>query len=590
MKEAMMENTPLFSALTEEQRSVIAERMVEERRRAGDVIYQQGTPAAAMYFVRSGWARLVTDQFAVLANLGAGSLLGDTDTVAGRSYSTSAEAATDVSLYALRAADLRAIMDANPAIARALKNVLGISEDQAIERHLRRLELMAGLAPDALREIAGHMRPQQFRAGQVVYNEGSTGDSLFLIEQGQVQVQVSGQVIATTGRGETFGEGAFLTGEPRSTTITATSDVTAWSLDRGDFEALALRHPALALNLSRLVIRRLRERNLRASAQIAIAPGPQYPVAQPVRTVEPPMPAASGTLTGLNKTSTSATSWWGSRSTGAKVRLIAIVVLLIWLLGVAAPSVILSLLGQGGREGQSQVLSQTFSQRSVLVAMAADLPVEVTPTYTPWPTETPIPTPTFTPTATPTNTPIPTATFTPTNTPLPTNTPVPPTATPRPVRLQASAPVAAAAPVARAAAAPAAPKAAPAPSVQFKLAESRRLSPCENKGMHNIFIKVVDGAGNPVDGVVLVQSPNGQYGNVIDKAVSGSKGPGMAEFIMWKGAEYSVYVTGDGANPGSTDIANALHSGFTDEAECSSGGGGNTLFHNSFSVIFVKNF
>ena len=54
-----------------------------------------------------------------------------------------------------------------------------------------------------------------------------------------------------------------------------------------------------------------------------------------------------------------------------------------------------------------------FQERAVLVALAADLPVDMTPTYTPWPTETPLPTPTFTPTATPTNTPIPTATFTP---------------------------------------------------------------------------------------------------------------------------------------------------------------------------------
>jgi CRP-like cAMP-binding protein len=593
VKEAMMENTPLFSALTEEQRSVIAERMVEERRRAGDVIYQQGAPATAMYLVRSGWARLVTEQFAVLANLGPGSLLGDADTVTGRNYSSSAEAASDVSLWTLHAADLRTIMDANPSIARALKSAFGISEDQAIERHLRRLELMAGLSPDALREIAGHMHPQQFPAGQVVYKEGSAGDSLFIIEQGQVQVQAGGVNLGTTSRGETFGEGAFLTGEPRSTTVTAVTDITAWSLGRTDYESLALRHPTLALNLSRLVTRRLRERTLRSTARVEVIPAPQYRAVQPVRTAEAPSPAVTGSLTGLNRVSSSATSWWGDRSTGAKIRLIAVVVLLIWLLGVAAPSVIISLLGRSSGESQSQMLSQAdFRQRAVLVAMAADLPVDVTPTYTPWPTETPIPTPTFTPTATPTNTPIPTATFTPTSTPVPpTNTPVPPTATPRPVLLQAAAPAPApVAAVARVAAAPAAPKAAPAPSVQFKLAEARRLSPCENRGMHNIFVKVVDGAGNPVDGVVLVQSPNGQYGNVIDKAVTGSKGPGLAEFIMWKGAEYSVYVSGDGANPGSTDIANSLHSNFVDEAECASGGGGNTLFHNSFSVIFVKNF
>ena len=108
--------------------------------------------------------------------------------------------------------------------------------------------------------------------------------------------------------------------------------------------------------------------------------------------------------------------------------------------------------------------------------------------------------------------------------------------------------------------------------------------------MHNIFVKVVDASGAPVDGVLLVQTPNGQPGNVIDKAVSGSKGPGLAEFVMWKGAEYAVYVSGDGANPGSTDIAQGLNSNFTDEAECPGGGGGNTLFHNSFAVTFRKNF
>ena len=121
----------------------------------------------------------------------------------------------------------------------------------------------------------------------------------------------------------------------------------------------------------------------------------------------------------------------------------------------------------------------------------------------------------------------------------------------------------------RAWAAPApAPAPAPKSSTQFTLTEVRRLSPCENHGMHNIFVKVVDAAGNPVDGVTLVQTPNGQPGNVLDKQVSGSKGPGKAEFIMWKMAEYSVYVSGDGVNPGNTEIAQPLHSNFTDEAEC----------------------
>jgi CRP-like cAMP-binding protein len=397
-----------------------------------------------------------------------------------------------------------------------------------------------------------------------------------------VQLAGSAGVIATIEAGEVFGEGAFLTGEPRSTTVTALTNVIAWSLGRADFEQVALRYPVLALNLSRMVSRRLRERNLRASAPVAVPMAPTQPL--PVRE------ETAGALTGLYRASMAAPSgsWWSRSSTGAKVRLIAVIVLLLWVLGAAAIAVINSLVSQNTGVSRTPPMAAGFQERAVLVALAADLPVDITPTYTPWPTETPMPTPTFTPTATPTNTPVPTATFTPVP---PTNTPVPPTKTPVPTKvpLRAVAKAPAAAPAVQVAKA-AAPAPAPKPSVQFSLVEVRRLSPCENRGNHNIFVKVVDAGGNPVDGVVLVQSPNGQAGNVLDKQVSGSKGPGQAEFIMWKMAEYAVYVSGDGANPGSTEIAQPVHSNFTDEAECSSGGGGNTLFHNSFSVIFRKNF
>ena len=81
------------------------------------------------------------------------------------------------------------------------------------------------------------------------------------------------------------------------------------------------------------------------------------------------------------------------------------------------------------------------------------------------------------------------------------------------------------------------------------------MTPCENRGLHNIFIKVVDQAGNPVDGVTFVQTPAGQIGNVLDKMVTGTKGPGLAEFVMWKFAKYAVYATNDGANPAGSDVA-----------------------------------
>jgi CRP-like cAMP-binding protein len=576
VKEAMMENTPLFSVLTEEQRSLIADRMVAETRRAGDLIFLQGRPATALYLIKSGWARLVTDQFAVLANLSAGSLLGDADVVLGRNYTISAEAASDLALWVLSAADLKMVFTENPAIARALKTALGVSDDQAIERHLRRLELMAGLSHSQLSDVVGHLRPEHFSAGQTIFQRGAEGDALYLVDEGRVNLSGPTGSLATVESGGSFGEGGFLTAETHDSDAVALTDVTAWSLNRSDFEELALRHPILALNFSRVVSRHLRESTLRGATTVQVIQAPS-PAPAPAKAA-----AVTGALVGLNRAADSTTSWWGRTSTGGKLRLIAVLLLLIWLLGVAAPSIVISLLSSNGGASPTRPAAQTgFRDRMVLVALAADLPVDVTPTYTPWPTETPMPTPTFTPTATPTETPIPTPTFTPVP---PTETPVPPTAVPVQAVVRAAAPVVAL----KAAAAEAV--AAPAPAQQYKLAESRRMTPCENRGMHNIFIKVVDQAGNPVDGVTMVQTPAGQSGNILDKMVTGTKGPGLAEFVMWHFANYDVYATNDGVNPAGGDIAQGLNSNFVDEAACTDGGGGNTLFHNSFNVVFVKNF
>ena len=58
---------------------------------------------------------------------------------------------------------------------------------------------------------------------------------------------------------------------------------------------------------------------------------------------------------------------------------------------------------------------------------------------------------------------------------------------------------------------------------------------------------------------------------------------------MWKGGTYDVYISADGANPSNPEIARNMTSGLPDESECGSSPGGNTLFHNSFNVIFRKN-
>jgi hypothetical protein len=50
-----------------------------------------------------------------------------------------------------------------------------------------------------------------------------------------------------------------------------------------------------------------------------------------------------------------------------------------------------------------------------------------------------------------------------------------------------------------------------------------------------------------------------------------------------------VYVTEDGVNPASVEVASGMNSNVAGDDQCPTADGGNTLFHNSFNLIFRKN-
>jgi hypothetical protein len=146
------------------------------------------------------------------------------------------------------------------------------------------------------------------------------------------------------------------------------------------------------------------------------------------------------------------------------------------------------------------------------------LSAEPTATQTPSPTSTPTKTPTRRPSATPT------FTGTPTATPLPSRTPTP-SATPSPTFTATATPTETSIPPTPT------PTDPPAPEVDFRIASWRLWPLALNsgcaKGMHTIFITVLDANGAPLDGVVLGDS----WGNV--EVFSGMKGLGKAEIDLW---------------------------------------------------------
>jgi CRP-like cAMP-binding protein len=111
---------------------------------------------------------------------------------------------------------------------------------------LQSVPLFAELSPAEVAEVARAFKKRQFAAGETVTKEGSGGAAFFLIVSGEAQVTVRGKSRPPLTAGDHFGEVALIDGQPRSATITASSDMVCCGLTYWDFQPLVRESPAIA--------------------------------------------------------------------------------------------------------------------------------------------------------------------------------------------------------------------------------------------------------------------------------------------------------------------------------------------------------
>ncbi|CAN7234446.1 cyclic nucleotide-gated ion channel [Pararhizobium sp. LjRoot238] len=104
--------------------------------------------------------------------------------------------------------------------------------------------LFQRLGSAALVEIVRALRPRVVPAGTVICRKGETGDRMFFIVEGRVSVATPNPV--ELGSGSFFGEMALITGEPRSATVSAVTEVSLLSLYSVDFQMLSKSSPEIA--------------------------------------------------------------------------------------------------------------------------------------------------------------------------------------------------------------------------------------------------------------------------------------------------------------------------------------------------------
>ncbi|NJK35029.1 MAG: cyclic nucleotide-binding domain-containing protein [Oscillatoriales cyanobacterium SM2_2_1] len=130
-------------------------------------------------------------------------------------------------------------------------------ETSDVLERLAHVELIQNLPPSEAQAIVSFLKPLVVKAGDRVFDEGDRGDSVYLIVHGEANVTKGDRVLAVLKPGEVFGEMALLTGEPRSASIAASTDLELYQLKQEHFDDVIVKSPSISSALSRALARRL---------------------------------------------------------------------------------------------------------------------------------------------------------------------------------------------------------------------------------------------------------------------------------------------------------------------------------------------
>jgi len=133
-----------------------------------------------------------------------------------------------------------------PGIVRRLRVALDWTLDLFFPRDITQLQ---AFTPQRL-------NTQHYEPGETIVRKGQIGREFYIILKGQVHVVANGNLVATLGEREVFGERALLEDTPRTATVRAVGQVDLLVMSRGDFRSMVTSFPVLDEYFSALLRRR----------------------------------------------------------------------------------------------------------------------------------------------------------------------------------------------------------------------------------------------------------------------------------------------------------------------------------------------
>jgi predicted acylesterase/phospholipase RssA/CRP-like cAMP-binding protein len=148
--------------------------------------------------------------------------------------------------------------------------------------YLATTDLFCLVDPALLRRLDNQTNWVQLRGGEILFARGDPADAAYVVASGSMEVSVDEdngglRPLSQLGRGAWFGEMGLLLEEPRTATVRAARDSELVRIPKEDFDAIVASAPHIALDLARLIAKRLARmtespRAVRSTRTVAVFP------------------------------------------------------------------------------------------------------------------------------------------------------------------------------------------------------------------------------------------------------------------------------------------------------------------------------
>jgi small-conductance mechanosensitive channel len=130
-------------------------------------------------------------------------------------------------------------------------------DNETLAELLSAVDIFSPLTAEELNALAAGASGRVFAPGETIIREGDSGDSMFVVHRGSVDVRVDSdgtpRTIKRLGEGAFFGEMALFTGEPRTASVVAAEETEVLEIGHGAMRALFQTNPDLVEALSHTI-------------------------------------------------------------------------------------------------------------------------------------------------------------------------------------------------------------------------------------------------------------------------------------------------------------------------------------------------